>query len=354
MKKFYILIGVLAGIAVAMLACKKDSEPVADSANPNPPETQAVLDRVNAFRSQIEYYKANPAVKDGETENIDDAIWDIEALFNFTYAYPELSYSRTVSYDTTLYLPVNDKQVLLTDLAVFYGQMYEAISDLYHKTELSDKQFLILDVEAGELHGNTLAMKLHSVQGSVRNNSNNIPDMPQHWPGPFVEGEWWWYGENGGGFNGYSNSDAAQELTKWLRFYLIPSPPENYTYAYTNIKEAHTNLNSVRYYRFHDSQYDVLDKYADFYIEGHPFVDSDSLVLNRDQLNFHFFGERHIVLHELRTVWSIPTSHVLSYIEIKDGRQTDGREYRKIWHETSAKYGVRHLMLLKDINKIDL
>ena len=64
----------IASVAVIMFACKKENEPVANSANPNPPETQAVLERVNAFKSRIEYYKANPAVKDGETESISDAM----------------------------------------------------------------------------------------------------------------------------------------------------------------------------------------------------------------------------------------------------------------------------------------
>ena len=128
---------------------------------------------------------------------------------------------------------------------------------------------------------------------------------------------------------------------------LIPSPPENYTYAYTNIKEAHTNLNSVRYYRFHDSQYDVLDKYADFYIEGHPFVDSDSLVLNRDQLNFHFFGERHHVINNLANEGiSVPSTHVFFNIEIIPCWTNRGNSsvYEKIWHNTTASYGVQLLV----------
>ena len=64
----------IASVAVIMFACKKENEPQTDNFNPNPPETQAVIDHVNAFKSRIEYYKANPAVKDGETESISDAM----------------------------------------------------------------------------------------------------------------------------------------------------------------------------------------------------------------------------------------------------------------------------------------
>lgn len=351
MKKFYILIGVLAGIAVAMLACKKDSEPVANSANPNPPETQAVLDRVNAFRSQIEYYKANPAVKDGETENIDDAIWDIEALFNFTYAYPELSYSRTVSYDTTLYLPVNDKQVLLTDLTVFYGQMYEAISDLYHKTELSDKQFLILDVEAGELHGNTLSVNLHTVQGSVRGIQPPV-EPPVQWMGPFEEGERWHFGWEQGGSNG-EEGNAATKITEWINRLITPKAHDGFFYQYIHVitKESF----DAEMYPFSHDLFSFENKFCEFCFYSPSFEDE---WLDSDQLNFHFWGERHLVLNELPNqvdnVGLVPPTHSFFEINIEPMCVRQGDGYQKIYHVTTAKYGEKILVGTYSINRAEL
>lgn len=350
MKKFYILIGVLAGIAVAMLACKKDSEPVANSANPNPPETQAVLDRVNAFRSQIEYYKANPAVKDGETESIDDAIYDIEALFNFTYAYPELSYSRTISYDTTLFLPVSNGRVLMTDLTLFYGRMYEAISELYHSAELSDKQFLILDVEAGELHGNTLSVNLHTVQGSVRGIQPPV-EPPVQWMGPFEEGERWHACKEDGGAN-HEDGNAATILTYWINQLAVPQAPAGYSYQYTNIIKK-ISLEEASSYPFSRPGFDVPDTSCEFYV-NHPT--SEEEWLDSDQLNFHYWGEKYLVFNYLTNeIPIVPSTHVFFNVEIKAYSTDRGNNvYDKIWHETTASYGVQLLVGQGTIIKAEL
>lgn len=338
----------IASVAVIMFACKKENEPQADNFNPNPPETQAVIDHVNAFKSRIEYYKANPAVKDGETESIDDAIYDIEALFNFTYAYPELSYSRTISYDTTLQLPVNNGRVLMTDLTLFYGRMYETVSALYHAAELSDKQFLILDVEAGELHGNTLSVNLHTVQGSVR--GVQPPVEPVQWMGPFEEGERWHACKENGGPN-HEEGNAATKLTYWINQLAVTQAPNGYSYAYTNIIEKTSS--SADSYPFSRPGFSVPDSFCEFWIE-HPTAEDEWLDSN--QLNFHYWGERSLIFN----YWSngdgaVPSTHVFFNVEINAYSTDRGNNvYDKIWHETAASYGVQLLVGQGSIIKAEL
>lgn len=342
MKKSTLLIMTLAiaSVAVIMFACKKENEPQTDNFNPNPPETQAVIDHVNAFKSRIEYYKANPAVKDGETESIDDAIYDIEALFNFTYAYPELSYSRTISYDTTLFLPVSNGRVLMTDLTLFYGRMYEAISELYHSAELSNKQFLILDVEAGELHGNMLSVNLHTVQGSVRGEPTP-PSPPQIPIGPFEDGEWWWYGENQGGCND-DESDAAQQLSYWLNYYLT-TPPEGIVYVYTDVIE----ITNTTKYLYHNS---FLNEgtYCEFY-DSNEDDGELQFILQSDCLNFHFFGEWHLIKNVLPNINGIANNFDVSNVSIEDYH--DSKNYTAIGHHTTVKYAQRYSIYNQDVSK---
>lgn len=332
---------VAAIVAVVLVGCKKENEPQTDNFNPNPPETQAVIDHVNAFKSRIEYYKANPAVKDGETESIDDAIYDIEALFNFTYAYPELSYSRTISYDTTLFLPVSNGRVLMTDLTLFYGRMYETVSALYHAAELSDKQFLILDVEAGELHGNTLSVNLHTVQGSVRGVQPPV-EPPVQWMGPFEEGERWHFGRALGGPNG-EEGNAATKLTYWINQLATPQVPAGYSYTYTNIIKKISALEANQYDYFRNG-FAVADSFCEFWIE-HPTAEEEWL--NSQQLNFHFWGERYHVLNNLVNEGNgVPSTHVFFNIEIIPCWTNRGNSsvYEKIWHSTTASYGVQLLV----------
>ncbi|MCQ2301649.1 MAG: hypothetical protein MJZ94_03355 [Bacteroidales bacterium] len=351
-RKSYIILMTLAiaSVAVIMFACKKENEPVANSANPNPPETQAVLERVNAFKSRIEYYKANPAVKDGETESIDDAIYDIEALFNFTYAYPELSYSRTVSYDTTLQLPVSNGRVLMTDLTLFYGRMYEAISELYHSAELSDKQFLILDVEAGELHGNTLSVNLHTVQGSVRGIQPPV-EPPVQWMGPFEEGERWHACKENGGPN-HEEGNAATKLTYWINQLAVPQAPNGYSYVYTNIIKK-TSSKDANFYPFSRPGFSVPDSYCEFYV-NHPTTEEEWL--NSEQLNFHYWGERYHIFNYLANENGvIPSTHVFFNVEIIAYSTVRGNNvYDEIWHKTTASYGVQLLVGQGSIIKAEL
>lgn len=340
-------------VAAVFVGCKKEKETGnAPTDNATPAETQAILERINNFKETIAYYQENPVVKDGETESVDDAIWDIEALFNFTYSYPELSYSRTISYDTTLYLPVNDKQVLLTDLTIFYGQMYEAISELYHNTELPDKQFLILDVEEGELHGNTLAVKLHSVQGSVRE-TPTPPEPPQVWMGPFEEGIRWHFGQTFGGPNG-EEGNAATEITEKINQIVSPKAPEGFFYQYVNIitKESLGHLNE---YGFSHHLFSYENMFCEF-CKNNPSLEDEWL--NSDMLNFHYWGERELVLNRLPNqedqVGVVPSTHSFFEIHIEPMhiRQVDG--YQKIYHTTIAKYGEKIIVGTNSISRLVL
>ena len=343
----------IASVAVIMFACKKENEPQTDNFNPNPPETQAVIDHVNAFKSRIEYYKANPAVKDGETESIDDAIYDIEALFNFTYAYPELSYSRTISYDTTLQLPVSNGRVLMTDLTLFYGRMYETVSALYHAAELSDKQFLILDVEAGELHGNTLSVNLHTVQGSVR--GVQPPVEPVQYLGPFKKGEMWNFEMDFGGLQG-EEGNAATRIASLINEIAVPQAPMGYEYCYPYVVSCSSDIIDMEMpesYQFTHFWFDFSGLYCEFYKKN---PNDDDYWLDSDLLNFHYFGEIELAKNRLRADNEdlIPTNYKFFRIEISPEKKRSGNEVQWIRHTTTASYGLQLLVGHGAINRSEL
>ena len=102
MKRIYNLLSAVMTVvlaAIVCVGCNKNEGPTDKALK----QGEATLARIMNFKQQVDYYKANPAIKDGETVTLDEAIWDIEALFNLTYAYPGLSYGRTETADTVLY-----------------------------------------------------------------------------------------------------------------------------------------------------------------------------------------------------------------------------------------------------------
>lgn len=341
MKKHFLFLVVL---LVAAVSCKKE-QTTTDMA-----QGEATLARIMNFKQQVDYYKANPAVKEGETVTIDEAVWNIEALFNLTYAYPELSYGHTETADTVLYLPVgSNNTVLLTDLSVFYGQMYEVISDIYHGIELDNKQFIILDVELGERHGNQQAIRLQCVQGSVRGIQPPTP-QPIVWA-PFADGPDWYYGEKGGMINGVleGEMDAADTLANMLNALLVPKPLFGQQYIYTDIMMKELPYSSHIPFSFNPFQ----GEYCEFYVQD---AEADDKKLCTSQMNFQYFGERYLVLNTLRDYEGggqspVPSDFKLFNVTIEDYHDDQSLT---IGHHTKAYYGQRETVYSNTIVKGNL
>ena len=346
MKRLYLLLVTLlvASMAITTVSCKKE-QTTTDTA-----QGEATLARIMDFKQQVDYYKANPDVKDGESVTLDEAIWNIEALFNLTYAYPELSYGRTETADTVLYLPVgSDNTVLLTDLTVFYGQMYEVISDIYHSIELDSKQFIILDVELGERHGNQQAIRLQSVQGSAKGIQPPTP-QPIVWA-PFAEGPAWYYGEDRGMINGVleGKMDAADTLANKLNAFLVPKAPHGQAYIYTEIMMKELPYN----YHIPFSYNPYQGEYCEFYMQD---ADEDDKLLSTSQMNFQYYGERHLVLNVLRDYddgiqGPVPSDFKLFNVTIEDYHD---EQSLTIGHHTKSYYGQRETVYYNIIVKGNL
>ena len=333
-KTLQTIIAILAFAAV-VTACTKTE----DTANEAVRQGEATIERIMDFKQQMEEAKANPGMKSSVYMSVDDAVWNIEALFNLTYAYPELAYGKTVDCDTTLYLPVSaNDSVSINDLSTFYGQMLNAVQAIYRSVDLDDKQFLILDVEAGEHNGNMQAIGLHTVQGSERGTPLTPPDPPQPWRGPFTNSPAWYYGANGGNNQGIEpmDCDAADTLSGMLNAVLVAHAPENYEYIYTGIMTKQSN--GCQQYTFsHDWFPDISPDYCEFYRENPTPGD---YWLDADLLNFHYYGETQLILDILpnELPHAVPADKNLFKIVVEDCNSTDPE---RIWHHTYAYYGDR-------------
>ena len=334
--------------AVAVVSCKKEQAP--DTRN----QSQVALARIKDFKRQLEQVGLNPNERSVSYMSIPDAVWNLEALFNYTYAYPDYYYGNTICYDTTLYLPVcSNDSVSLADLYVFNGQMYEAVLALYQAALLDDKQFIILDVEEGKRNGSLQAIGLHTVQGSLIGGYPE-PNPPQN--GPFEPGVYWYYGENGGDSLGHfwHQKDAADTLTSMLNYILVQKAPENCEYIYSSIKLKHTDLGSPHYDNPCNGFTNVSPRYCEFYKE-YP-IDEDYW-MSSNQLNYYYFGERHLVINEFRNDVNdpVPPGHTLFQVIVEDCKTTDYNNIvLTIEHHTLAYYGYRETVYQDSIHKLDI
>lgn len=327
---------IVATTAAFMVGCSKKEDPN----NVAVKQGEATLARIMDFKHQLEVAETNLDERSVSYMSIADAVWNLEALFNLTYAFPDESYGQTVSCDTTLYLPVcvNDS-VSISDLSVFYNRMFVAVQTLYHATNLNNRQFLILDVEAGERTGNLQAITLHTVQGSRTSTPDPTLDTLQQWKGPFTNGLTWYYGQNGGTINGQfmGMMDAADTLTRMLNTRLIPKAPENYQYQYTHV--LHKVSTTPTQYPFAHHWFPNLTSYCEFY-RYNP--SDDDYWLDPDLMNFHYYGECQLVQVEFFNGNApIPSTHSLFHVDVGDYQERDNTGAVTIGHHTEACYGVR-------------
>lgn len=339
---------VIVAATVAFVSCKKEQTPVASN------QGKSTLARIKEFKRQLEAVELNPDSRTVTYMSIPDAVWNIEALFNYTYAHPNDAYGQTVCCDTTLNLPVcSNDSVSLVDLNVFNGQMYEAVLTLYQAAVLDNKRFLILDVEAGERNGNLQTIELHTVQGSLIG-EQTPPNPPQN--GPFENGISWYYGENWGNSQGlyWHKKDAADTLTGMLNHILVPTPPENHEYIYTHVRMKYTRIGGNHYENPCIGFPNVSPRYCEFYKE-YP-SDSSDYWLNSDQMNFYYFGERHLVLNILPndTIDPVPSEHSLFQVIVEEYKTEEGSMVSSIGHHTIAYYGHREAVAHDSIHIWDL
>ena len=354
-KTLYAAIVIVATTAAFLIGCKKDDSTTTAADTPTADELargEATLAKIMDFKQQVDYYQSYPDVKDGTTMSIDEAIWNIEALFNLTYSYPELSYGRTVTADTILYLPLQaDNTVLLTELTVFYGQMYEVISDIYHGIDLDNKQFIILDVELGEWQGSQQAIRLQSIQGSAKGIQPPTP-QPVVWA-PFAYGPAWCYGEDGGRTDGSFSfeMDAADTLANMLNATLVAKAPVGQEYIYTEImmKELPYEMHPSFSHNLYQGEY------YEFYVQDAAEEDK---WLSTSQMNFQYYGERHLVLNVLRDYDDgiqspVPSNFKFFNVTIEDYHSSSDQDLT-IGHHTKAYYGQRETIYYNIIVKDNL
>lgn len=327
---------------LAAVSCGKDPE--SGQNHDNTTDAQALrsgeqlLAQITDFGKLLESYDNGEAGRETRYMAVSEAVVNIESLFNYTFSNPDLCYGYTIALDTTLYMLVTpDDSVSVSELATFYGKMHAAVSALYHSITIPDQRFLVLDVEEGTTLNERKAILLHTVQGSVEQTPQPPGGNAQLDPGPFPPGVSWCYGENGGNSSYGGSIDAADTLSMAIngRLYLVP--PEGMSYFYYDIRTpVYTTQHPYTY-----PLYPGVGPYCEFYKEN-PL--NQDYWLSSDQMNFHFFGEWHLVRNILPNVGDnpVPTTHTLFQVNIQDFKEFGDDEV--IGHHTEAFYGIKVLV----------
>ena len=135
---------------VGVLSCQKEKTNEGQTTQQNHLSKEAV-ESIMAFKKQVEQHKENPFSKSSETINFEDAVWNVENVFNATYSQPETACSARSEFEFSLYLPVNaDGNVLTSDLLDLYDAAVATARDAYANDGFTNKVFRFMKVDAEE------------------------------------------------------------------------------------------------------------------------------------------------------------------------------------------------------------
>lgn len=219
--------------AIVIIGCNKDKETTNvenETMETFRPQGEEAIARILDFRQQFEAYQKNPAMKSGATISLAEAIWNIENLFNLTYAKPEDAYSETSEFVFSLYLPIDAQgNVLETDLFCLYEQVKALARTNYANTDYVNKGFLFMTVELGEQIDGYARIDFRGKSGE----RSDHPIWHYHdtamYMGPFTTDDNWKYADGLGNCEGnILVSGADKEIQRHLRNYiaLIADRPE--------------------------------------------------------------------------------------------------------------------------------
>lgn len=321
-----------------------DSAQQADESVYTPKAAKLVAD-INSFKQKMTAVREHPHLKSGEVMSKEEARWNIETLFNVTYGFPDLSYSKTVTDTALVYLPVDASgNALLEDVVAVYEEVLALVTDFYLAANFDEKGFLFMQLKSGETINGQLEIKLEAVTGARLGTQDDPPLFYEY----FFEGEDWKYGYDMGKCdNSYDDSDAADQLEIAIRSSMVewPEPPIGFRWITANPFPIELT----------GFEYTENNEYLIYYIEkplDQNFTE-DEICLEHEEMNFHFNGE-HTVIYQLvpndpvYPQFASLTDWVFLQAEI-DGELSNFSHIKYIHHNNKLTYAERLLVPVSDL-----
>lgn len=285
-----VLVLLFAIVVVAYLAaCKKKVvEPIAHAVTPT--EYQGYTDDVKKIVGKIKTFKKQMTdrecvMRSNEHMPLDSVVWNVEALFNATYTFPERKYVETVKQNLSFFVNINEKgEVPLSEVYDLYEDVTEAVRQAYASDGITDgKSLMAVIVSEGEIVGTRAEIDVLVVSGRTVSENASISQG-----GPFGEGDCWYYGEYGGTCSDPSVfGDAAEAIEDSINYHYGGSSVPQQGLRAINFSMVRINLEGNEY----------LDENGEPYIFYFNVDENPGLFLSYNTLNHYYWGEVEVILN---------------------------------------------------------
>jgi hypothetical protein len=281
---------------VMVFACSKENATEKPTAKQELTAYETHINKtLKDFKQKMEFIRANPNLKSGESVPADSAVWLLEATINFSHAFPNEFYSEFETDSLTLTVARNaDGTVDMEELTGKYDEMKQAVADAYHNSGYEVKGLAVVDLTETTVTESEIIINVEAITGSRGVDPGPGFDVD----GPFVEGDDWWYGEDEGKCDTATSSDAAQQLRIAMNNY-IPDPNGNYFFI--NLFQIDRTGGNPNVRRTGDPEppNNVYDYYLYSASEAIGPVSDDMKCLEYTEMNFYFSFLKHLLFTKL-------------------------------------------------------
>lgn len=268
---------------------------------------------------------------------IDSALWNMEALFNTSYTFPERKYVETVNQDLSFSLNVDDTGcVSMNTVADLYDDITNSVREAYaNDGVIQDKSLMTVVFEKVEVVGDKASVKVHVVSGRANDNNDDI-DVQD---GPFEPGDCWYFGEYGGSCDDPSLlDDAAERIERLINLYYAGTPVPVHGLRYVNYGMRVIELNGSEYLRPDGTPY----------IFNSQFIEDPVLYFDFQLLNKYYNGTKKVILQlcpeDMIVDGELPEDACFVQVDIR-GLAEDGHYF----HKCFITYGSKILIPEEEI-----
>jgi hypothetical protein len=179
----YLSISIIFISSLIIYSCQKENN-VKDNSYTNAELSTADLQleqKIIGFRDQINYIRENPTLKSGGNPwEVEDAIYYMEALANYTYGLASYSREGYTIDSSFIAVPLTNGLIPAANMAGIYDKIIDSLSAHNDRITAQDKQLILADISLTAISGVAATFKISSGFGtSTGMGSGN--DYPWYW-----------------------------------------------------------------------------------------------------------------------------------------------------------------------------
>lgn len=279
------------GMAVYLDSCKKEViTPINNMVVPTvdvagyTDEAKEVVGLIKRFKRQVSDKEA-VAIRSALMP-IDSVVWNLEALFNAEYTFPERKYLEMARNELEFFVEIDaNGNAQVGVVADLYDEITNAVRQVYANDGISsDKSLMAVVIDKGDIVGNQAELKVYVISGKM-DTGNSVKEPLE---GPFGPGDCWYFGEYGGTCDDPSVfGDAAEIIEDTINYYYGGAKVPQSGFRSLNYSMTRISLDGNEY----------VDENGEPYLYFYSVNSNPPFYLNYELLNYYYLRELEVLLH---------------------------------------------------------